>query len=192
VVNATTPANYFHVLRRQLRRKFRKPLVMMTPKSLLRHKLCVSKLEEFLPGTSFRTVIGDDRPVAGSKSVKRVVLSTGKVFYDLWQTREDKKVEDVALVRVEQLYPFPAEELKAELAKYPNATEIVWCQEEPQNMGSWTFIDRRLEAVMKAAGCKSGRPAYAGRPEAASPATGSLKRHNAEQALLVEQALGLK
>ncbi len=189
VVNATTPANYFHVLRRQLRRKYRKPLIMMTPKSLLRHKLCVSKLEEFGPNTAFRPVIGDDR---GEKSTKRVVLCSGKVYYDLWQAREDKGVQDVALVRVEQLYPFPVEELKAELAKYPSATEVIWCQEEPQNMGSWTFIDRRLEAVLEAVGGKAKRPLYKGRPEAASPATGSLKRHNVEQALLVEQALGLK
>jgi 2-oxoglutarate dehydrogenase E1 component len=189
VMNVTTPANYFHALRRQLRRKFRKPLVMMTPKSLLRHKLCVSKLEDFGPNTAFKPVIGDD---VGAKSTKRVVLCSGKVYYDLWQAREDKKVKDVALVRLEQLYPFPAEELQAELAKYPAATEVVWCQEEPQNMGSWHYADRKIEAVLEAVGGKAKRPLYKGRPEAASPATGSLKRHNAEQAMLVDQALGVK
>ncbi len=189
VVNATTPANYFHVLRRQLRRKFRKPLVVFTPKSLLRHKLCVSPLKDFGPGSFFQTVIGD---TVAAKAIKRVVLCTGKVYYDLWQAREDNKVKDVALVRVEQMYPFPAAEIKAELAKYPNATEVVWCQEEPQNMGAWTFMDRRLEAVLTELGGKAKRPLYAGRVEAASPAAGSLKRHNAEQAALVAQALGIR
>lgn len=189
VVNATTPANYFHVLRRQLRRRFRKPLVMMTPKSLLRHKLCVSPLKDFAAGTSFLNVIGDS---VAPKSTKRVVISTGKVYYDLWQAREDNKLKDVALVRVEQMYPFPADELKAELAKYPNATDVVWCQEEPQNMGAWTFMDRRIEDVLVALGSKAKRPGYAGRVAAASPATGSLKRHNAEQTALVAAALGMK
>ena len=190
VGNITTPANYYHALRRQLRRKFRKPLVLMTPKSLLRHKLCVSSLKDFGPGTQFLPVIGDT--VVTAKSVKRVVLCTGKVYYDLWQAREDKKIKDVALVRVEQLYPFPAAELQAELAKYNAATEVVWCQEEPQNMGAWTFADRRIESVLEKVGGKAKRPLYAGRPEAASPATGSLKRHNAEQAKLVDEALTVK
>jgi 2-oxoglutarate dehydrogenase E1 component len=187
VVNATTPANYFHVLRRQLRRRFRKPLVMMTPKSLLRHKLCVSPLKDFVEGTNFQPLIGD---TLTGKSVKRVVLCSGKVYYDLWQAREERKIKDVALVRVEEMYPFPAAELKAELAKYSNVTDVVWCQEEPQNMGAWTFMDRRIEAVLAELGSKAKRPVYAGRPEAASPATGSLKRHNVEQAALVSAALG--
>ncbi len=190
VANITTPANYYHALRRQLRRKFRKPLVQMTPKSLLRHKLCVSKLADFLPGTSFLPVIGDVDVTA--KSVKRVVLCTGKVYYDLWQAREDKKVKDVTLVRIEQLYPFPAAELQAELAKYTGATEVVWCQEEPENMGAWTFIDRRVEGVLEKVGGKAKRPIYVGRPAAASPATGSLKRHTAEQTKLVDEALTVK
>lgn len=190
VVNATTPANYFHVLRRQLRRNFRKPLVMMTPKSLLRHKLCVSALSEFAPGTYFQTVIGDSTVAA--KSVKRVVICTGKVYYDLLEKRTAQDLKSVALVRLEQMYPFPAATLKAELAKYPNATEIVWCQEEPENMGAWTFVDRRIEDVLVALGGKATRPRYAGRKAAASPATGSLKVHNAEQAALVADALGIK
>jgi len=190
VGNITTPANYYHALRRQLRRKFRKPLVLMTPKSLLRHKLCVSKLADFGPGTQFLPVIGDVDVTA--KAVKRVVLCTGKVYYDLWQAREDKKIKDVAIVRVEQLYPFPAAELEKELAKYTGATEVVWCQEEPENMGAWNFADRRIEGVLTKVGGKAKRPMYAGRPAAASPATGSLKRHNAEQAKLVDDALVIK
>lgn len=187
VANCSTPANYYHILRRQLHRKFRKPLVIMTPKSLLRHKLCVSKLSEFEKGTTFKRVYGD---MAGNlvdgKKVRRVVLCTGKVYYDLYQAREERKIKDVAILRVEQLYPFPADALKRELAAYPNA-EIVWCQEEPQNQGAWTFIDRRLESVLVDLGQKNSRPSYIGRPEAAAPATGSLKRHNAEQASILDQ-----
>ncbi len=187
VVNATTPASYFHVLRRQLRRKFRKPLVLFTPKSLLRHKLCVSAVSAFTTGTTFHPVIGD---TIDGKGVDRIVLCSGKVYYDLLQAREEGKIGDVALVRLEQVYPFPEAELIAELANYPHATELVWCQEEPQNMGAWTFLDRRLENLLTQTGNRIKRPLYVGRPEAASPATGSLKRHNAEQSALVSKALG--
>jgi len=190
VANCTTPANYYHILRRQLHRKFRKPLVIMTPKSLLRHKLCVSNLSEFGPDTTFRRVLKDEgKTMAADKKIRRVVLCTGKVYYDLFQAREERKVDDVAIVRVEQLYPFPADALNRELSKYPNA-EIVWCQEEPQNQGYWTFMDRRLESVLVDMKHKSSRPRYVGRTEAAAPATGSLKRHNAEQAKLIDEALG--
>ncbi len=188
VVNATTPANYFHVLRRQLRRPFRKPLVMMTPKSLLRHKMCVSPLADFGPNTYFKTVIGD---TIAPKGVKRAVLCTGKVYYDLVQARDAQNL-NVAIIRVEQVYPFPAAEIAAELAKYTSLSEVVWCQEEPENMGAWTFVDRRLETVLTEMKSKAGRPRYAGRKAAASPATGSLKTHNAEQAALVAEALGSK
>jgi 2-oxoglutarate dehydrogenase E1 component len=182
VVNATTPAQYFHVLRRQIHRKFRKPLVMMTPKSLLRHKLAVSTIDEFGPGTVFHRVLGDQGKLADGGKVRRVVLCQGKVYYDLLVRRDEAKAKDVALVRIEQLYPFPLRSLEKELAKYPNA-EIVWCQEEPQNMGAWAFVDRRIERV-------SGgrRPRYVGRPESAATATGSYKRHNEEQKRLVEDA----
>ena len=188
VVYPTTPANYFHALRRQLRREFRKPLIVMTPKSLLRHRLCVSGLGELADGSSFHRVMPEIDGVAASESVRRVVLCTGKVYYDLLQQRREAAISDVALLRVEQLYPFPAQTLADELACYSNA-EIVWCQEEPANMGAWTFVDRRIEAVLEELGGKARRPRYVGRPAAASPATGLLKRHNFEQKALVAEAL---
>ncbi len=185
----STPANYFHMLRRQVRRNFRKPLIVMTPKSLLRHKACVSNLVDFGPGSSFHRVIPDHGKLAAGAKVKRIVLCSGKVYYDLLATRDERKLKDVAIVRVEQLYPFPVRSLTAELEKYPNA-EVVWCQEEPENMGAWRFIDRRLERLMaEIPKLKADRPRYVGRPEAASTATGVLKRHVAEQTKLVDEAL---
>jgi 2-oxoglutarate dehydrogenase E1 component len=190
VGNLTTPANYFHALRRQLKANYRKPLVLMTPKSLLRHKLAVSSLADFGPGSAFRYVIPEIDAIAPEEKVKRVVLCTGKVYYDLLQERRDKGVNDVAIVRVEQLYPFPAKSLAAALAPYKNA-EVVWCQEEPENMGAWTFIDRRIEKVLDEVGIKAKRPRYVGRAEAASPATGLAKVHAQQQEALVREALGL-
>jgi len=185
----STPANYFHMLRRQVRRNFRKPLIVMTPKSLLRHKACISDLAEFGPGSSFHRVIEDQGDLSANARVKRVVLCAGKVYYDLAAARDERKIKNVAIVRVEQLYPFPVKSLTAELSKYPNA-EVVWCQEEPENMGAWRFIDRRLEAVMiDTPKLKADRPKYVGRPEAASTATGVMKHHVAEQARLVDAAL---
>ena len=189
VVYPTTPANYFHALRRQVRREFRKPLIVMTPKSLLRHRLCVSGLGELADGSSFHRVMPEIDGIDAGKAVKRVVLCSGKVYYDLLQRRREEKIRDVALLRVEQLYPFPEGTLAEELARYPGA-EIVWCQEEPQNMGAWTFVDRRIEAVLEEVGGKARRPRYVGRREAASPATGLLTRHNFEQKALVAEALG--
>jgi 2-oxoglutarate dehydrogenase E1 component len=188
VCNITTPANYYHALRRQLRRNFRKPLVIMTPKSLLRHKRCVSTLAEMTDQTSFQRVIGDTGKLAAPGKVRRVVLCSGKVYYDLLQSREDRGIDDVAIVRVEQLYPWPKDSVTRELAKYKNA-EVVWCQEEPANMGSWTFVDRRIEYALDDAGIKAKRPSFAGRPPAASPATGLMKTHVREQNQLVEWAL---
>lgn len=189
VANCSTPANYFHILRRQLHRKFRKPLVLMTPKSLLRHKMCVSTIDEFTDGSTFRRVIKDDtKGLVDGKKVRRVVLCTGKVYYDLLAARDERKINDIALVRVEQMYPFPGDALQRELEKYPNA-EIIWCQEEPHNQGAWFFMDRRIESVLRDMKHAAGRPRYVGRPEAAAPATGSLKRHNAEQAKLIDEAL---
>ena len=191
VCNISTPANYFHALRRQMHRNFRKPLIIMEPKSLLRHKLAVSKLEDFGPGSSFHRVIGESTPgLAPEQQIRRVVLCTGKVYYDLFQAREDQKVSDVAIVRLEQIYPFPQASLKAQLARYPNA-DVVWCQEEPQNQGAWTFVDRRIESVLADLGHKAGRATYAGRVEAAAPAVGQLSRHTKEQTALLEQALGV-
>ncbi len=187
VGNLTTPANYFHALRRQLKRNFRKPLVLMTPKSLLRHKLAVSPLSDFSIGSSFKTVIGEIDQIKTGTEVKRVVLCTGKVYYDLLEERRRRNQDDVAIVRVEQLYPFPVISLPQELAKYPNA-EVVWCQEEPENMGAWTFVDRKIEDVLQALGSNK-RPRFVGRVAAASPATGLAKVHVAEQAALVSAAL---
>jgi 2-oxoglutarate dehydrogenase E1 component len=189
VVNASTPANYFHVLRRQMRRNFRKPLIVMTPKSLLRHKACVSALDDMAAGTSFRCVIGENaKHLAEDKKIRRVVLCSGKVYYDLLAAREERKIADIAIVRLEQFYPFPAKTLGKELARYAKA-QIVWCQEEPQNMGGWNFLDRRIEAVLTEIGHAAKRPVYIGRDESASTASGSLKRHNVEQAALIDKAL---
>jgi 2-oxoglutarate dehydrogenase E1 component len=185
VANLTTPANYFHALRRQLKRNFRKPLVIFTPKSLLRHKLAVSKLEEMCEGTAFRFVIPEIDTIATPEAVRRVVLCSGKVYYDLLAQRREKAISDVAILRLEQLYPFPEKTLARELAPYRNA-ELVWCQEEPENAGAWTFVDRRLEKVLGG----ERRPRYVGREAAASPATGSARAHAAQQAALVAEALG--
>ena len=190
VCNITTPGNYFHALRRQLKANYRKPLVVFTPKSLLRHKLAVSPLAEFGPGTGFRFVIPETDALAPDAEVKRVVICTGKVYYDLVQKRRDAGVQDVAIVRLEQMYPFPRLSLGRVLAQYPNA-DIVWCQEEPENMGAWTFVDRRIEKVLREIDHKAPRPSYAGRQEAASPATGSAKVHQQQQEQLVRDALGL-
>jgi 2-oxoglutarate dehydrogenase E1 component len=190
VVNCTTPANYFHALRRQIHRKFRKPLIVMTPKSLLRHKLATSSLAEMGPGTSFHRALWDMDSLAKNGRVRRVVLCSGKVYYDLLEAKSERKSDEVELIRVEQLYPFPAKALTEALGRHREA-EVVWCQEEPQNMGAWTFMAPRLEAVLDGIGAKHRRPRYVGRPEAASPATGLLRRHNEEQARLVDEALTL-
>ncbi|MFV3073796.1 2-oxoglutarate dehydrogenase E1 component [Niveispirillum fermenti] len=189
VCNITTPANYFHALRRQVRRDFRKPLIVMSPKSLLRHKLAVSPLEMFTNGQTFHRVLYETGvDLVANDKIRRVVLCSGKVYYDLFQERESRGLKDIAIVRLEQLYPFPADALGVELAKYPNA-DVVWCQEESENQGSWNFVDRRIEKVLTSIGHKAGRPKYAGRPESAAPATGMLKRHNQEQAKLLDDAL---
>jgi 2-oxoglutarate dehydrogenase E1 component len=191
VANCTTPANYYHILRRQIRRSFRKPLILMTPKSLLRHKQCVSTLSEFSTGTTFQPVLAETAKLVDDKKVKRVVLCSGKVYYDLLAERENRGIEDVAIVRVEQLYPFPEKELGAQLSRYSNA-DVIWCQEEPENMGSWYFVDRRIEKVLTGIKHKTSRPVYVGRSTAASPATGLLKIHLREQAELVDAALSVK
>ncbi|HYZ64653.1 MAG TPA: 2-oxoglutarate dehydrogenase E1 component [Acetobacteraceae bacterium] len=190
VCNLTTPANYFHALRRQLKRNFRKPLVIMTPKSLLRHKLAVSKLEEMADGSCFKPVICEIDELAPPTEVRRVVICSGKVYYDLLAARRDAGVNDVAIVRLEQIYPFPDVSLPKALAPYRKA-EVIWCQEEPENMGAWTFVDRRIERVLNQLGGAAQRPIYVGREEAASPATGLAKVHAQQQAALVQDALGL-
>ena len=190
VVNCTTPANYFHVLRRQLRRDFRKPLVIMTPKSLLRHKGCVSSLADMGPGTSFHRVLDERDTQVKSGKAKRIVMCSGKVYYDLAAARDEAKMWDTEIIRVEQLYPFPTRAVIEVLEQTPNAT-MVWCQEEPRNMGGWTFVRDFIEEAMQTAGAKQLRLIYAGREAAASPATGTLGRHKREQDQLVADALGL-
>jgi 2-oxoglutarate dehydrogenase E1 component len=188
VCNITTPANYFHALRRQMKRNYRKPLVLMTPKSLLRHKLAVSPLADFAAGSRFQYVIPEIDAIAAPEQVKRVVLCTGKVYYDLLEARRARGIKDVAIVRIEQLYPFPVISLPKALAPYKNA-EVVWCQEEPKNNGAWYHVDRRIEEVLEPLGIAAKRPRLVSRKAAASPATGLAKVHAAEQAALVEEAL---
>ncbi len=191
VCNITTPANYYHALRRQLCRDYRKPLVVMTPKSLLRHKLATSPLSEMDEGTRFRPVIGEVDPTVEAATVRRVVLCSGKVFYDLLAERRERELTDVAILRLEQVYPFPDEELVRALSRYGDA-EVVWCQEEPENAGAWSFVDRRIEAVLTRIGARARRPVYAGRAAAASPATGLARTHATQQAALVRDALGIR
>ena len=190
VVNCTTPANYFHVLRRQLRRDFRKPLVIMTPKSLLRHKACVSSLADMGPGTSFHRILDERDTKVKSGKAKRIIMCSGKVYYDLAAARDEAEMWDSEIIRLEQLYPFPAKALIEVLEQTPKAT-MVWCQEEPRNMGGWTFVRDFIEDAMQSAGAAQQRLIYAGRDAAASPATGTLGRHKREQDKLVSDALGL-
>ena len=190
VCNITTPANYFHALRRQLKRSFRRPLIMMTPKSLLRHKLAVSSVVDMQPGTSFKPVIGETDRLAPAAEIRRIVLCSGKVYYDLLAERREQKLDDVALLRLEQIYPFSDTELAEALAPYARAA-VIWCQEEPENMGAWSFVDRRIEQVLRRIGHPAGRPIYVGRVAAASPATGLARTHASEQAALVREALGI-
>ncbi|MBL8706587.1 MAG: 2-oxoglutarate dehydrogenase E1 component [Rhodospirillales bacterium] len=190
VVNVTTPANYFHLLRRQVRRDFRKPLIVMSPKSLLRHKLATSKVAEMGPGTSFHRVLWDDAPPKKDKDVRRVVLCSGKVYYDLFEERQKRGLDDVYLMRLEQLYPFPTQALGKELERFKSA-DIVWCQEEPKNMGAWSFVAPMIEDTLNAIHARQTRPIYCGRAASASPATGLHRRHVEEQAKLVGDALTL-
>lgn len=190
VLNCTTPANYFHALRRQLRRDFRKPLVVMTPKSLLRHKLAVSAGSDFIDGSSFHRVM-DDLIEHKPTGVKRVVICSGKVYYELYEARAKAGIEKtVQILRIEQLYPFPSDAL-VEMLEPMTKADFVWCQEEPKNMGAWTFIAPELEEVLLQIGAKKSRPIYAGRKAAASPATGSAKVHAKQQEKLISEALGL-
>ena len=184
VCNLTTPAQYFHAIRRQIHREFRKPLILMAPKSLLRHKLCVSDVSDLTEGT-FQPVL-DDAEHLDREKVRRVVFCSGKVFYDLQNVRSERDLTDVALIRVEQLYPFPAEEIERVFDSYPNANEAFWVQEEPANMGAWTDIERRFRDVLPA---RIPHLAYAGRRAAASPATGNYKLHVREVEAFIDVAL---
>lgn len=192
VCNCTTPANYFHVLRRQMQRDFRKPLILMTPKSLLRHKLAVSQLADFAEGSSFHRILWDhdQEKLVKPAKMKRVVLCSGKVYYDLLQARRDRGIDNVMLLRLEQLYPFPGKVLGDELAQYKNA-DVVWCQEEPKNQGAWFFVDPLIEETLASIRHKAGRAKYVGRAAAAAPATGLHGRHVAEQNKLIDGALSV-
>ncbi len=197
VANCTTPANYFHILRRQLKRDFRKPLVLMTPKSLLRHRRAVSRLDEMGPNTTFHRLLWDDAQMMPDEKIKlvaddkirRVVLCSGKVYFDLYEEREKRGIDDIYLLRIEQLYPFPTKALMTELSRF-KAAEIVWCQEEPRNMGAWVFVDIFLEWVLNQIGARSRRARYAGRPASASTAVGQMSQHLDQLKQLLEEALG--
>src|SRR4249919_1869551 len=189
VANCTTPANYFHILRRQMRRDFRKPLILMTPKSLLRHKLAVSSLGDFTGDSHFRRILNDLNPPAEGET-RRLVLCSGKLAYDLIEARDAAGDLGVEIVRVEQLYPFPSEPLLKRLKAMPRLRDLIWAQEEPKNNGAWSFVEDLLEQCLAYAGLNDMRPQYAGRDASASPATGLAKRHAAEQAALIAAALG--
>ena len=197
VANCTTPANYFHILRRQMHRSFRKPLVLMTPKSLLRHKLAVSDRADFITGSSFHRVLWDDAQKGRSdttlvpdKKIRRVVMCSGKVYFDLLDERDSRGIDDIYLLRVEQFYPFPAQATVKELKRFPNA-EIVWCQEEPKNQGAWTYMEPNIEWVLTRINAKVTRPKYVGRTASASTAAGLASSHKSQQAALVDEALTL-
>ncbi len=195
VANCTTPANYFHILRRQMARDYRKPLILFTPKSLLRHKRCTSKIGDFGPGSSFHRLLWDDAQYGTSEvtlkpddQIKRVVLCSGKVYYDLLEERDARGLDDVYLLRVEQLYPFAAMSLMQELGRFKQA-EFVWCQEEPKNQGPWFFMEPNIEWVLTRIEANNKRARYAGRAASASPATGLASQHKAQQEALVDAAL---
>ncbi|MHB1101916.1 MAG: 2-oxoglutarate dehydrogenase E1 component [Devosia sp.] len=197
VANCTTPANYFHILRRQVTRDFRKPLILMTPKSLLRHKRAASALSEMGPESCFHRLLWDDAEAPGSQKttiklapdaeIRRVVLCSGKVYYDLLEDREKRAIDDVYLLRLEQLYPFPAKALLDELSRFKKA-EIIWCQEEPKNMGAWAFVQPYIDWVLDQMGQLGQRPRYVGRPASASTATGLMRTHIAQLQTFLDEA----
>jgi 2-oxoglutarate dehydrogenase E1 component len=197
VANITTPANYFHALRRQLKRDIRKPLILMTPKSLLRHKRAVSTLAELGPETSFHRVLWDDAQylknsptkLVADEKMRRVVLCSGKVYYDLYEEREKRGLNDIYLLRVEQLYPFPLKALTTELSRFKNA-EVIWCQEEPKNQGAWAFVQPYVEWLLENVGAKNKRARYVGRAASASTATGLMSMHLKQLQQFLEEALG--
>jgi 2-oxoglutarate dehydrogenase E1 component len=188
VANCTTPASYFHILRRQIHRNFRKPLIIMSPKSLLRHKLAISTLAEMAEGTTFRPVIPEISQIAEDSKIKKVIITSGKVYYDIYEEREKRAIKDIAIIRMEQYYPFPEKELAEQLKRYKNA-QIVWAQEEPRNMGAWCFVAERIDEVLAKSDLAAKRVAYVGRKEAASPAAGYKKMHDKEQEELINAAL---
>jgi 2-oxoglutarate dehydrogenase E1 component len=193
VANCTTPSNYFHILRRQLKRDIRKPLILMTPKSLLRHKRVVSTLAEMGPETCFHRLLWDDAQYSGAlvadDKIRRVVMCSGKIYYDLFEEREKRGLKDVYLLRVEQLYPVPLKALVQELGRFKTA-EFTWCQEEPRNMGAYSFITPYLEWVLGQIGAKNKQPIYAGRAASAATAVGQMPLHLKQLNALLDAALG--
>jgi 2-oxoglutarate dehydrogenase E1 component len=196
VMNCTTPANYFHALRRQMHRDFRKPLIMMTPKSLLRNKYCVSNLEDFSKSNSFHRILWDhaiDPQSKGfiklkeSSKIKKVILCSGKVYFDLLEAREKLKIDDVVLFRIEQLYPFPAKTLVKELKPYAENAKFFWCQEEPKNMGAWFSVRDYIQWTLDTIKANNNKISYIGRSPDASPATGYAKRHNSQQQEIINK-----
>ena len=185
VCQPTTPAQIFHLLRRQMIRLFRKPLVILTPKSLLRNKEATSSLDEFAKG-GFQTIIGETQATIDPKKVKKVVMCSGKVYYDLLAARKERELDDVALLRLEQIYPFAHKTLETEMKRFPNATQVVWCQDEPQNQGCWFYVQHHISEALK----EGQKLSYAGRPPSASPAVGYYDKHYAQQKDLIAAALG--
>jgi 2-oxoglutarate dehydrogenase E1 component len=197
VANCTTPANLFHILRRQIHRDFRKPLILMTPKSLLRHPRAKSSFADMGPDTTFHRILHDDAETPGrgadvklkaDQDIRRVIMCSGKVYYDLFEEREKRKANDIYLMRLEQLYPFPVSSLMKELGRFPKA-DMVWCQEEPRNMGGWSFVEWNIEKTLeRLPDVLAKRPRYVGRPATASTAAGTMERHNKELAAFMEAA----
>jgi len=197
VVNCTTPANYFHVLRRQMHRDFRKPLIVMTPKSLLRHKKCVSVLNDFTKKNTFHRVLEDHAYLSENGLIKlkkdnkieKVVMCSGKIYFDLIEAREKVKNDKVVFIRIEQLYPFPAKTLAIKLKKYSSA-KFYWCQEEPQNMGAWNTVRNYIERILDIIQSKRDKIIYIGRKPSSSTATGNLNKHLAQQKEILEKVVG--
>jgi len=195
IMNITTPANYFHALRRQITRDFRKPLVIMTPKSLLRHKHCVSNLEDFSKKNSFHRILWDHAldskynfiKLKKPKDIKKVIICSGKVYFDLLEEREKNKRDDILLLRVEQLYPFPARSLAKELKPFIKSARFYWCQEEPKNMGAWFFVRDYIDWTLEYIKAKNNKISYIGREFASTPATGYAKRHLAQQKEIIDE-----
>jgi len=185
VANLSTPAQYFHALRRQKKRDFRKPLILMTPKSLLTRPEAVSKESDFLEGSCFQEILPDIVEFANPDEVDRVIFCSGKVFYDLAQHRKEQKIGNTAIVRIEQLYPFNDEMLELILSQYPRVNKWVWAQEEPKNMGAWTYVVPRLQEILHS------QIHYAGRKSSSSPAAGSKAMHKREQQALIEKAFSV-
>ena len=194
VVNCTTPSNYFHVLRRQMHREFRKPLIMMTPKSLLRHKRCISNISEFISKSSFHRVLEDDAYIKENNlitlkkdnEIKKVVMCSGKIYYDLIEEREKTNKDNIVFIRLEQLYPFPAKTLAKVLKKYKKA-KFIWCQEEPKNMGAWNTVKNYIERTLEMINLKDINIKFVGRSASSTTATGNANKHLAQQKEILEK-----